>query len=118
MVFFFGGLTHGRAGSSRSPHGLVASSGVRESLPLERDLARSLYGEEDRPRWREFTLAGRESASTRDGEGLRAVDAVESTRRRPSMPPMLGEEDKGVDRFEDGFKGDDIFVVVDGSEDG
>ena len=45
------------------------------------------------------------------------MDAVESTRRRSSMPPVLGEEDKGVDRFEDGFKGDDIFVVVDGSED-
>lgn len=47
------------------------------------------------------------------------MDPVESTRRRYSIPPVSGEEDKGVDRFEDtnGFKGDDIFTVVDDSED-
>ena len=64
-------------------------------------------------------LTIRESASARDGDGLRVVDPVESTRRRPSIPPVPGEEDKGVVRFEgaDGFKGDDVFVVVDDSED-
>ena len=63
-------------------------------------------------------LANRESASARDGDGLRTVDPVESTRRRSSIPPVPGEEDKGVVRFEDtdGFKGDDIFVADD-SED-
>ena len=62
--------------------------------------------------------ATRESASPRDGEGLRVVDPVESTRRRCSMPPVSGEEDKGVDRFgDDGFRGDEFFVVVDDSED-
>jgi len=64
-------------------------------------------------------LTNRESASARDGDGLRVVDPVESTRRRSSIPPVAGEEDKGVVRFgdADGFKGDDVFVVVDDSED-
>lgn len=64
-------------------------------------------------------LTNRESASTRDGDGLRAVDPVELTRRRSSIPPVPGEEDTGVDRVEDadGFKGDGILVVVDDSED-
>lgn len=56
----------------------------------------------------------RESA---DGDGLRTVDPVESTRRRYSIPPDSGEEDKGVDRFEDGFKGEDIFIDADDPED-
>lgn len=58
-------------------------------------------------------------ASTRDGDGLRVVDPVESTRKRSSIDPASGEEDKGVVRFGDtnGFKGDDIFTVVDDSED-
>ena len=43
------------------------------------------------------------------------VDPVESTRNRCSMPPVSGEEDNGVVRFE--FKGDDILVGVDDSED-
>lgn len=119
MVFcFFGGSTHGRAESSRPPHQLLASSEVGRSFPLEGDLAPPRCGEEDRPRLRFIVAATRESASTRDGEGLRIVDPVELTRRRYSMPPVSGEEDKGVVRFEDidGFKGDDIFVVDD-SED-
>ena len=57
------------------------------------------------------------SASARDGDGLRAVDPVESTRKRSPMSLVSGEEDKGVVRFEDGFKGDDIFTGVDDSED-
>jgi hypothetical protein len=61
----------------------------------------------------------RESASSRAGDGLRAVELVESTRRRYSIPSFSGEEDKGVVRFGevDGFKGEDIFTVVDDSED-
>ena len=43
------------------------------------------------------------------------VDPVESTRNRCSMPPVSGEEDNGVVCFE--FKGDDILVGVDDSED-
>lgn len=60
----------------------------------------------------------RESASARDGDGLRVVDPVESTRKRYSIPPLSGEEDRGVVRFEnaDGFKGDGIFTAVDDSE--
>lgn len=65
-------------------------------------------------------IAVRESASIRDGDGLRVVDPVESTRKRSPMSPVSGEDGKGVVRFEDtdGFKGDDIFTVVDDSEDG
>jgi len=117
MVFFrLGGSCHGRAGSSRPPHQLSLGSGVREPLPLEGDTARPRCGERDRPRW-ELTI--RESASTRDGDGLRVVDPLESTRRRYSMPPVSGEEDKGVVRFEDtdGPKGDNILTAVDDSED-
>jgi len=61
----------------------------------------------------------RESAPIRDGDGLRVVDPLESTCKRFPMSPVSGEEDKGVVRFEDtnGFKGDDVFTVVDDSED-
>ena len=61
----------------------------------------------------------RESASIRDGDGLRVVDPLESTRKRFAMSPLSGEEDKGVVRFEvtDGFKGDGIFTVAGDSED-
>lgn len=60
-----------------------------------------------------------EIASIRDGDGLRVVDPLESTRKRFPMSPLSGEEDKGVVRFEDtdGFKGDDIFTAADDSED-
>ena len=64
-------------------------------------------------------MTNRASASARDGDGLRAVDVVESTRKRSLMSLVSGEEDKGVVRFEDtdGFKGDDILMGVDDSED-
>ena len=59
-----------------------------------------------------------EGASALDGDRLRVVDPVKSVRRRSSIPPVPGEEDKGVVRFgdADGFKGDDVFVVADDSE--
>lgn len=61
----------------------------------------------------------RESASIRDGDGLRVVDPLESTRKRFAISLLSGEEDKGVVRFEvtDWFKGDGIFTVADDSED-
>jgi hypothetical protein len=60
-------------------------------------------------------VKNRESVSTRDGDGLRTVDPVESTRKRYCIPPSSGEEDKGVVRFgdTDGFKGEDFFTVDD-----
>jgi len=117
MVFFrLRGSCHGRAGISRPPHQLSPIAGEWESLPLECGPARSR--EWDRPRWRESVLAIRESASSRDGDGLRAVDVVESTRKRRSTS-LSGGEGKGVARFgkTDGFKGEDIFTVDDDSED-
>ena len=61
----------------------------------------------------------RESGSTLGGDRLRAMDPVEWTSKRSSIPPVSGEEDKGVVRFEDtdGFKGDDVLTAVDDSED-
>ena len=88
-------------------------------LRLKGDTARPRCGEGDRPRCRELVVTIRESASIRDGDGLRVVDPLESTRKRFPMSPASGEGDKGVVRFEvtDGFKGDDILTVVDDSED-
>lgn len=63
-------------------------------------------------------MKNRESVSIRDGDGLRTVDPVESTRKRCSIPLSSGEEDKGVVRLDmDGFKGEDIFTVDNKSED-
>jgi len=91
VSLLLGCSTHGRAGNSRLSHQLLAGSGVREPLPLEGD---RLYGSE----------------FMEDGDGVREVDPMESTRGRPSMLPVPGEEDNGVVRF--------ILVVVDDLEDG
>ena len=120
MDFFrTGGSCHGRARSSRLPHQLAAVSGLCESLRLGGDIPRPRCGEGDRPRCREVAVTNRARASARDGDGLRAVEVVESTRKRSGMSLVSGDEDKGVVRFDDtdGFKGDGIFLGEDDSED-